>query len=126
MKASAIALAALVSSGFAFPAMADMQPIGAVGLLPIDTQAAAMNPGLTADIVALTARGNADVSCKRVMVTFDDGTTYRIFRGVLAPDDQFKVYLPDGARRIQRIDFDCLSVDRGYAIVDVDANVIGP
>jgi hypothetical protein len=126
MKTSVIALVVLISSGFALPAFAVMQPIGSVGLLPTDTRAATMHSSLTVDIVALTARGNADVACRSVTVTFGDGSTFRIFRGVLAPDDQFKVYLPGGARNIQRMDFDCLSVDRGYAIVGVDANVIGP
>ena len=75
------------------------------------------------NLVALTARGNADVACRSVWATFGDGTSALIFHGVLAPDDQTKTYLPGGTRNIQRIDFDCLSVDRGHAIVDVDANV---
>jgi len=36
------------------------------------------------------------------------------------------VYIPGGARYIQRMDFDCLSLDRGYASIYVDANINGP
>jgi hypothetical protein len=126
MKTSVIALVTLISSGLAFPAFAVMRPVGSVGLLPTDTLAATTHSSLTADIVALTARGNADVACRNVTVTFSDGSTFRIFRGVLAPDELFKVYIPGGARNIQRMDFDCLSIDRGYAIIDVDANISGP
>ena len=126
MKASVITLAVLISGGLVLPACAALQPIASVGLLPTDTRAATMHSRLTADIVALTARGNADVACRSVTVTFADGSTFQIFRGVLAPDNLFKVYLPGGARNIQRIDFDCLSIDRGYAYVRLDANVIVP
>ena len=49
---------------------------------------------LTGDILALTARGNADVSSRSVTATFGDGSAVEIFRGPLAPDDQVKVYVP--------------------------------
>ena len=126
MKVSVIVLTALISGTLAFPAFAVMRPVGSVGLLPTDTLAATMHSSLAADLVALTARGNADVSCKNVTVTFSDGRKLRIFRGVLAPDDLFKVYIPGGARNIQRMDFNCLSIDRGSAIIHVDANIIEP
>ena len=126
MKASIIAAAALVSAGFAFPAFAAMQSAGSVDIWPVDTHAAVTYSNLTGDIIALTARGNADVACRSVMAAFGDGSSVEIFRGVLAPDDQFKIYVPGGARNIQRVDFDCLPVDRGRAIIAVAANVPGP
>lgn len=127
MKGPMIAISALAVCLVSFPAFAVMQPVGSVDLWPVTTRAALMYPtNLTGDILALTARGNADVSCRSVSATFGDGSAAEIFRGTLAPDDQFKVYVPGGARNIQRVDFNCLSVDRGRAIVDVAANLTGP
>jgi len=124
MKAPIFAIGTVAACLVSFPAFAVMQPVGSVDLWPIPTRAAVMYPAnLTGDILALTARGNADVSCRTVIATFADGSSAEIFRGTLAPDDQFKVYMPGGARNIQRMDFDCLSVDRGRAIVDVAANL---
>ena len=127
MKRATIAAGTFAACLVTLPAFAVMQPVGSVDLWPVSTRAAVMCPAnLTGDILALTARGNADVACRTVTATFGDGSSVEIFRGTLAPDDQFKVYLPGGVRNIQRMDFDCLSVDRGRAIVNVDANVTGP
>jgi hypothetical protein len=124
MKARILAIGIVAAWLVSFPAFAVMQPVGSVDLWPAPTRAAAMYPtALTGDLLALTARGNADVSCRTVTATFGDGSSAEIFHGTLAPDDQFKFYLPGGARNIQRMDFDCLSVDRGRAIVDVAANL---
>jgi hypothetical protein len=100
-----------------------MSPAGSVDLWPVPTHATAMYSNFTGDLVGLTARGNADVACRSVWATFSDGSSALLFHGVLAPDDQTKVYLPGGIRNVQRMDFDCLSVDRGHAIVSVDANI---
>jgi hypothetical protein len=122
-----LALAAFGASLVVVPAFAAMQPVGSVALWPVPTRAGVIYPAnLTGDILALTARGNADVVCRTVIATFGDGSAVEIFHGTLAPDDQFKVYMPGGVRNIQRIDFNCLSADRGRAIVTVDANLTGP
>lgn len=118
-----IALTALVFL-FPIPAFAAMEPVGSVDLWPVYTRAAVAYSNLSGDIVALTARGNADVGCRPVMATFADGSGAEIFSGVLPPDEQFKVYLPGGARNIRRMDFDCLSIDRGRAIIDVEADLL--
>ena len=124
MKAPIFAISVFTACLASLPAFAAMQPAGSVDLWPVTTRAALMYPAnLTGDILALTARGNADVSCRSVTATFGDGSAVELFRGTLAPDDQFKVYVPGGARNIQRIDFNCLSVDRGRATVAVAANL---
>ena len=124
---SMLAVSALAASLVTFPAFAAMQQVGSVALWPFQTLAGVVYPtALTGDILALTARGNADVVCRTVIATFGDGSAVEIFHGTLAPDDQFKVYMPGGVRNIQRIDFNCLSADRGRAIVTVDANLTGP
>jgi hypothetical protein len=125
MKASVVALAALLSSGFAYPAFAAMEPAGSVDLWPVDTHGVVTYSNLSGDMLAFTARGNADVACRSVTATFADGSSAELFHGVLAPDDQFKIYVPGGVRNIRRMDFDCLSVDRGRAIVDIAADVPG-
>ncbi len=123
MKLRTLALAAALSL-FAVPALAAMQPVGAAGLWPVDTHAVITWPALSGDIVALTARGNADIACRSVTASFADGSSAEIFHGVLPPDDQFKVYLPGGVRTLRQMDFDCLSVDRGHAVIDVAADVV--
>lgn len=123
MRANVILVMLLVFAA-ALPARAAMQPAGSVFLLPVNTGTAVTYSNLRGDILALTARGNADVGCHAVIATFADGGSAEIFHGVLPPDELFKVYLPGGARDIQRIDFYCLSIDRGRAIIEVDANVV--
>lgn len=121
---AAVILVTLLISATALPAHAAMQPVGSVLLLPVSTGTAVAYTNLRGDILALTARGNADVGCHAVVATFSDGSYAEIFHGVLPPDELFKVYLPGGIRDIARIDFNCLSIDRGRAIIDIDANVV--
>jgi hypothetical protein len=121
-----IVAATLASSLAAFPALAKLAPVGSVMIAPVDTRATVTYPGnITADILALTAR-NADVACRTVTAVLADGSTVELFRGVLVPNSQFKLYLPGNARTIQRMDFDCLSIDRGRAIINVNVNGIPP
>lgn len=121
---SAVILVANLVLATALSACAVMQPVGSVDVLPVNTGAAISYDNLRGDILALTARGNADVGCHSVIATFADGSTTEIFRGVLPPDELFKVYLPGGVRDVRRIDFNCLSIDRGRAIIVVQANVV--
>ena len=123
MRAAVIFVTLLISAA-ALPARAAMQPVGSVVLLPVSTGTAIAYTNLRGDILALTARGNADVGCHAVIATFTDGSYAEIFRGVLPPDELFKVYLPGGVRDIARIDFNCLSIDRGRAIIAIGANVV--
>ena len=122
MKAAVI-LASLLVSFTAVPARAVMQPVGSVDLSPVTTVTGIAYTGLRGDLLALTARGNADIGCHTVIATFADGSTAEIFHGLLPPDNLFKVYLPGGVRDVRRIDFSCLSIDRGRAIITVQANV---
>jgi hypothetical protein len=119
-----VILMAIFASAAALPARATMQPVGSVVLLPVSTGTAVAYTNLRGDILALTARGNADVGCHAVIATFTDGSYAEIFHGVLPPDELFKVYLPGGVRDIARIDFNCLSIDRGRAIIALEANVV--
>jgi len=97
MKRAIIAAGTFAACLVTLPAFAVMQPVGSVDLWPVSTRAAVMYPAnLSGDILALTARGNADVACRTVTATFGDGSSVEIFRGTLAPDDQLKVYLPGG------------------------------
>lgn len=123
MKAIVILVALLVSAA-ALPAHAVMLPVGAVVLVPVNTGTAVEFANLWGDILALTARGDADVGCHAVIATYSDGSYTEIFHGVLPPDELFKVYLPGGVRDIRRIEFNCLSVDRGRASIEIEANVV--
>lgn len=123
MRATVI-FATLLILAAALPACTVMQPVGSVDLLPVNTGAAITYDNLRADILAFTARGNADVGCHTVIATFADGSTKEIFHGVLPPDEVFKVYLPGGVRDVRGIDFNCLSIDRGRAIIVVQANAV--
>lgn len=120
----AVIFVTLLILAAALPACAVMQPVGSVGVLPANTGTTITYDNLRADILALTARGNADVGCHGVIATFADGSTTEIFDGVLPPDELFKVYLPGGVRDVRRIDFNCVSIDRGRAIIVVQANAM--
>ena len=122
MKASVVTLALVLSSAVAAPAFAAMEPAASVGLLPIPTLAS-VDANFTGDILAFTARGDADVACRGISATFADGSTAFLYRGTLAPDDQVKMWLPGGARNVRHMDFDCYSVDRGRATINVAANI---
>ena len=122
MKASVVALALVLSSAIAAPAFADMVAAASVGLLPVPTLTS-VDANFTGDIVAFTARGNADVACRSITASFADGSTAFLFHGTLAPDDQVKLWLPGGAHNIRHMDFDCYSIDRGRAIISVAANM---
>lgn len=123
MKALLVALGLLLSSAVAVPAFAVMVPAANVGLWDAPSHTS-VDANFTGDILAFTARGNADVACRGITATFADGLTAPIFRGTLAPDDQVKTWLPGGARNIRRMDFDCYAIDRGRAVLNVTANIL--
>ena len=123
MKATAVALALVLSSAVAAPAFAVMEPAASIGLLAVPTLAS-VDTNFNGDMVAFTARGNADVTCRGIAATFGDGSRTLLYRGTLAPDDQVKLWLPGGARTVRHMDFDCYSLDRGRAIINVAANMI--
>jgi hypothetical protein len=124
MKSSLIALALLLS-GTAVPAFAVMEPAANVGLWDIPSHAT-VESNFTGDIIAFTARGNADVNCRGITASFANGETAVVYRGTLAPDDQVKAWLPGGARNIRRMDFDCYAIDRGRAVLNVAADMTPP
>lgn len=121
MKAPTIALTLLLSV-FAVPAFAVMEPAADIGL-SANPALMAVDANFTGDLLAFTARGNADVDCRSITATFADGETALVFRGTLAPDDQVKTWLPGGARNVRHMDFDCFAMDRGRAVLNVDANM---
>lgn len=92
-------------------------------LLPVPTLVS-VGANFTGDIVGFTARGNADVACWSITATFADGSIAFLCRGILAPDNQVKMWLPGGVRNVRNMDFDCYSVDRGRAIINVAANML--
>ncbi len=124
MKGSIVALAALAGSLVSVPALAMMTPAGSVDLWANPTHTSVLYANFTGDILAFTARGNADVACRSITATFADGTVSQIYDGTLAPDDQVEMRLPGGARNIRRMDFDCWSIDRGRAVLNVTADVV--
>lgn len=122
MKAPIIALSLLLSSVFAVPAFAVVEPAADVGLWTTPALVS-IDSNFTGDLLAFTARGNADVACRSITATFADGETALVFHGTLAPDDQVKTWLPGGARNVRHMDFDCFAMDRGRAVLNVDANM---
>lgn len=123
MKPSVITLALVLSSAVVAPAFAVMMPAANIDLLPVPTLVS-VDANFTGDIVAFTARGNADVACFGITATFADGSAAFLYRGILAPDSLVKMWLPGGVRNVRNMDFDCYSVDRGRAIINVAANMV--
>jgi hypothetical protein len=67
---------------------------------------------------------NADVRCNRVTATYANGRTSEIYRGTLRQGRSVVVDVPGQSRRINRIDFDCRSLERRQqARVDIAADI---
>jgi hypothetical protein len=118
-----LALAAVLFSGAAAPALAAWDRIGSVDISSRNgTQAQYENFGGRVEALALQAR-DADVTCRDVTATFGNGQTANVFHGVLQRGRNVTVDLPGEARMIRRLDFDCRASDRGGARVDIAADV---
>ena len=101
-----MALAAVLLSGMAVPALAAWDRIGSVDFSPRDnTDTQYGNFGGPVEALALQAR-NSDVRCRNVTAVFGDGKSARVFQGL-----------------IRRLDFNCRSMNRGAASVDIAAEV---
>jgi len=118
-----LALAAILVSGTAAPALAAWDRIGSVDVSSRNgTQVAYENFGGRVESLALRAR-DADVMCRNVTATFGNGQTADIFHGVLPRGRNVTVDLPGNTRMIRRVDFDCRAQDRGNAQVEISADV---
>jgi len=123
MKTRLVALAAVLLSGMAVPAFAAWDRIGSVDFSPRDnTDTQYGNFGGRVEALALQAR-NSDVRCRNVTAVFGNGQTARVFQGVLPRGQNVTVDLPGNSRMIRRLDFNCRSMNRGTASVDIAADV---
>ena len=117
-----LAMAAILVSSVAVPAMAAWDRIGSVDFSTrdnTDTQFGTF--GGRVESLSLVAR-NTDVRCRDVTATFGNGQTQQVFRGFLPRGRNVEVTLPNG-RMIRRLDFDCRPMDRDRATVDIAADV---
>ncbi|HEX3486952.1 MAG TPA: hypothetical protein VHT51_18000 [Micropepsaceae bacterium] len=118
-----VGLAAVLLSGIALPALADWDHIGSVDFSyrnTNDTQYG--NFGGPVEALALRAQ-NSDVTCRDVTATFGDGDRAEIFHGFLPRGRNVAVDLPGRSHLIRRLDFNCHSMDRNGASVEIAADV---
>jgi hypothetical protein len=123
-----MALAAVLLSGMVLPALADSaladwDRIGSVDFSyrnNTDTQYA--NFGGRFEALALRAR-NSDVTCRDVTAVLRNGDRTEVFHGFLPRGRNVTVDLPGGSRLIRHLDFNCRSMDRTGASVDIAADV---
>ncbi|HMI95140.1 MAG TPA: hypothetical protein VK479_01420 [Micropepsaceae bacterium] len=117
-----LAMAAILFSSVAVPASAAWDRIGSVDFSRRDnTDTQYGNFGGRVESLSLVAR-NADVRCRDVTATFNNGNSQQIFRGSLPRGRNVEVTLPNG-RMIRRLDFNCRVMDRDRATVDIAADV---
>jgi hypothetical protein len=115
-------MAAILFSSVAVPASAAWDRIGSVDFTRRDnTDTQYGNFGGRVESLSLVAR-NADVRCRDVTATFNNGNSQQIFRGMLPRGRNVEVTLPNG-RLIRRLDFNCRVMDRDRATVDIAAEV---
>ena len=122
-RCNLLALAAFLLAGVATPASAAWDRIGSVEFSPRnnrDTQYG--NFGGSVEALALQAR-NSDVTCRNVTATFRNGQKQRVFRGSLQRGRVVAINLPGRERFVSRLDFNCRSVGRTAATVDISADV---
>ena len=118
-----MALAAILLSGMTVPALAAWDRIGSVDFSPRDnTDTQYGNFGGRVEALALQAR-NSDVTCRSVTAVFADGRPANVFQGLLRRGQNVTVDLPGNSRLIRRLDFNCRSMNRGTASVDIAAEV---
>jgi hypothetical protein len=118
-----MALAAMLCAGAAVPAFAAWDRIGSVDFSyrnNIDVQYG--NFGGPVESLSLRAR-NSDVTCRDVTATFGNGNTRSVFHGFLARGRDVTLDLPGNGRMIRRLDFNCRSMDRNGARVEIAADV---
>jgi hypothetical protein len=123
MKTRSMALAAVLLSGMVVPALADWDRIGSVDFSyrnNTDTQYG--NFGGRVEALVLRAR-NSDVTCRDVTAIFRNGDRTEVFHGFLPRGGNVTVDLPGSSRLIRRLDFNCRSMDRTGASVDIAADV---
>ena len=110
-------------SGVSAPALAPWERIGSVEFSrgnDRDTQYG--NFGGSVEALALQAR-DSDVMCRDVTATFRSGQRQQVFRGSLQRDRVVAIDLPGRERFVSRLDFNCRSLGRTEATVDISADV---
>ena len=124
MKPSVVILATLISAGAVLPAFAAWDRIGSVDFSKRDTHDTQYgNFGGPIAALGLRARGG-DIRCEKVSATFGTGVTRELFHGELPEGREVKLDLPGDQRRVQRLDFDCVPLDRGRANIAITADVV--
>ena len=116
-RIGAIVVAALLSSSAAVPALAAWDPVGSVSFSNRETHDANLG-NFKGTAVGLTAR-DSTVMCDSVVATFGNGRTREIFRGELPRGQTIRIGLPGNERSIDRVDFDCRSMDGRSAMVAI-------
>lgn len=123
MRRSLIALAAVLVTGVATPALAAWDRIGSVDFsFRNQRETEYGNFGGSVEALALRYR-DATVTCRNVTATFGNGQTRSVFRGTLARGQDVVLDIPGRDRMIRRLDFDCRANTRRGATVDISADV---
>jgi hypothetical protein len=139
-KTRLVALAAALCAGVALPAIA--QPgygpdrngpdrggprgwdrIGSVEFSARpDRETEYGNFGGSVERLSFRAR-EGNVRCQSISATFNNGRTQRLYSGTLQRGRDVVVDIPGQSRMIRRVDFNCRSVERRGATVDIAADI---
>ena len=100
------------------PVLAKWEHVGSLEVVSGKTEQFLLQP-FKGDVVGLTAR-EADINCKRVTATFENGNTRPIFKGKLRKGLIIRVDLPPGA--VERVNFECRPKATRHATVSLAAD----
>ena len=115
--------AAVVTLGAAAPAMADYVRLGSVDVgnhMDKDTTWSRFGGGMEG--LRLEADGN-DVTCRKIVAHFGDGSQQDVFSGKLREDRPVSVDLAGGTRTVRDVSFTCRSDERGGAKIYLSAEI---
>lgn len=118
MTRASMILTAVILTATTTPALAKWEHVGSLDVVSGKTGQFLLQP-FKGNVVGLTAR-DADISCKRVTATFENGSTRPIFKGKLRKGLIVRIDLPPG--EVERVNFECRPHAKSHATVGIAAD----
>ena len=109
MRKSSLAVlgAALLAGATALPAKADVHQIGSVNVAADHfTDISWEHFEGAVERLQFVAQGDT-IDCAHISVTYRDGTTHKVFEGVMLKDSIETITFPEGDSRMKHVDFAC-------------------
>ena len=107
-KSTILVLGAAMAAGLAArPAMADVHQIGSVHIANDHyTDVSWEHFEGPVERLQFVAQGDS-LDCAHISVTYRDGTTHKVFSGIIPKDSTETITFPEGDSRMRHVDFAC-------------------